>query len=435
MNTLRQVVFNSLLEMATDEGINASGRHEVYGCIFGRDSAITILKILKASASKKAFSFEEREQLRQICKRSLLTLVTLQGQTVNIESGEEPGKFIHEYRKENFERLLNLEKPWYVYPDGVLRNYDSIDATPLALIALYRYWRVTKDSDFLIHVIGAVEKGLQWLMTYADKDKDFLIEYTLPKERKSGGLRVQSWTDSHESLLTIEGQMPPYPIAPVEVQGYAWLALRVWAGFYKSKSSNYLQNKKFAKRLSRFAKRMKYRFNKTFLFKDHGFIFPAQVLDGNKKQIRTITGNPLLLLWSSYKKKGGTIESILDTKYIPDLVKRSFMEDMFDQDAGIRTMSKSSPTFDASQNAYHTGSYWPKLNGMAHEGLHRWGFDEESELLKHATIKPITYFGSPIELYIKTEAGEYVEYRSPNGQVSCRQQAWTAAAVLDLLTL
>lgn len=437
MNTqeLRQLVFNSLLEMATEEGINASGRHEVYGCIFGRDSAITIVKTLKAYANKKAFSSEERRTLLDMCRRALLTLVSLQGSEVNIESGEEPGKFIHEYRKDNYERLLLQENPWYIYPDGVLRNYDSIDSTPLALIALYRYWRITKDPDFLIQVIPAVEKGLNWLMTYADKDKDFLVEYELSKDRKAGGLPVQSWTDSDESLLNADREMPPYPIAPVEVQGYVWLALRLWAGFYKSKSSNYLRNKKFSKRLSRFAKRMKDRFNKTFMFKDHGFYFPAQALDGNKKKIKTITGNPLLLLWASYKKKGGKIESILDDKYIDQLVQRSFMDDMFDDGAGIRTMSKKSPTFDPTQNSYHCGSYWPKLNGMAHEGLRRWGYDTKSELLKHATIKPIIYFGSPIELYIKTEEGEYLEYRNPQGQVSCRQQAWSAATALDLLTL
>lgn len=437
MNTqeLRQLVYNSLLELATEEGINASGRNEVYGCIFGRDSAITIVKILKASANKNVFSPEERKILLQICKRTLLTLVSLQGRQINIESGEEPGKFIHEYRKDNYERLTSQENPWYVYPDGILRNYDSIDSTPLTLIALYRYWRRTKDSDFLIHVISSVEKGLEWIMTYADKDKDFLIEYELSKERKAGGLPVQSWTDSHESLLTDENEMPPYPIAAVEVQGYAWLALRLWAGFYKSKSSNYLRNKKFSRKLSRFAKRMKQRFNKAFMFKDHGFYFPAQALDGNKKKIKTITGNPLLLLWASYKKTGGKIECILENKYIDQLVSRSFLDDMFDHDAGIRTMSKNAATFDPSQNAYHTGSFWPKLNGMAHEGLHRWGYDKESELLKHATIKPILYFGSPIELYIKTEDGKYLEFRNSHGQVSCRHQAWSAATALDLLTL
>ena len=180
---------------------------------------------------------------------------------------------------------------------------------------------------------------------------------------------------------------------------------------------------------------MKLRFNKAFLFKDHGYYFPVQALDGNKRQIRTITGNPLLLLWASYKKKGGKLEAILDDKYITHMVNRSFMDDMFDEDAGIRTMSAKSTTFDPTQNSYHNGSYWPKLNGMAHEGLHRWKYNTEAERLKHATIKPIAYFGSPIELYIKTEDGNYLEYRNPQGQVSCREQAWSAAAALDLLTL
>src|SRR5260221_86532 len=96
MNTqeLRNIIFTSLLEMATDEGINASGRSEVYGCLFGRDSAITILKILKASANKKAFSEEERNMLHAICKKTLLTHIKLQGKDINIESGEEPGKFM-----------------------------------------------------------------------------------------------------------------------------------------------------------------------------------------------------------------------------------------------------------------------------------------------------------------------------------------------------
>ena len=44
ITTLRNLSYNSLLELATDEGINASGKQDVYSCIFGRDSAITILK-------------------------------------------------------------------------------------------------------------------------------------------------------------------------------------------------------------------------------------------------------------------------------------------------------------------------------------------------------------------------------------------------------
>lgn len=427
---LRSRIYSDLLDLATDDGINASGRDEIYGCIFGRDSAITILKILKVTAQEQAASYYNVTDLQQMCRRALLKLVTLQGTKTVFESGEEPGKFIHEYRKEKYEHLLKWEKPWYVYPDGILRNYDSLDSTPLALIAIYRYWEQTRDDAFLLSVLSSVEAGLNWIITYADRDKDQLVEYELPSDRPYGGLPVQSWTDSPESIKRADGTMPIYPIAPVEVQGYTWLALKLWSDFYQN-DQNYGNSHKFGIKLAKQAKAMKEKFNELFLFETEGHIFPAQALDGAKNQLRTVTGNPLLLLWATYTK-GDQKEVILDDKYIDSLVKRSFMPDLFDADAGIRTMSSTSPTFDSSDNSYHNGSFWPKLNGMSHEGLRNWGYDEEAALLKIATLKPIVYFNSPIELYMKDGNG-YKEYKG-GGQAGCRVQAWSAAASLDLLT-
>lgn len=421
----RTNIYNILLELATEEGINASGKDEVFGCIFGRDSAITILKLLKVIERDGAKNIYNVSRLENIIKKSLLTLVTLQGKENNPESGEQPGKFIHEYRKDNYERLIKREKPWYIYPDGKLRNYDSLDSTPLGLIAIYKYWGQSGDGQFLKQVLPAVEKGLNWIINFADLDKDSLVEYELARERVHGGLPVQSWTDSAESLKTEDGFFPLYPIAPVEVQGYAWLALKLWADFYKG-----LQ---FETLLSQKAESLKKRFNKTFLFENEGYVFPVQALDGEKNQIRTITGNPLLLLWATYSNEKNK-ETILDKKYIDDLVKRAFKNDLFDSSAGIRTMSTTSHTYNNTETSYHNGSFWPKLNGMSHEGLMNWEYNEHAELLKAASLAPVFYFKTPIELYLKSDAG-YLLYRSSRtGQTSCLKQAWSAASVLDLLT-
>lgn len=431
---LRKQIYNSILELATEEGINASGKDGVYGCIFGRDSAVTILKILKVCASDNQMTSEEKAKLLSICRRSLQTLISLQGKETNIESGEEPGKFIHEYRPDNYERLLALDtKPWYVYPDGVLKNYDSIDSTPLCLIAIYRYWAITGDDEFLFSALNAVEAGLNWIVSYGDKDKDFLLEYELPEQRCHGGLVVQSWTDSSESMLNAKGEFPPYPIAPVEVQGYAWLALVRWANFYENKGIQFARTKTFGRKLRLQAKQLKKQFNKFFIFKDGERYYAAQALDGNKNQIKTITGNPLLLFWAAFKRKG-RVETIVNQCFVSDIATRAMEQDMFDPDAGIRTMSTKSSTYMSGQDSYHNGSFWPKLNGMSHEGLQNIGFHKEAEMLRAATLKPIEYFGTPIELYIRTENGEYLLYRNADGQESCRMQAWTAAAALDLLT-
>jgi glycogen debranching enzyme len=430
---LRQTIYSTILDFATAEGINASGKEEIYGCIFGRDSAITILKILKATRSN-SLTQEEKTSLLAMCRRALLTLCELQGTKSTPESGEEPGKFIHEFRRDKYDHLLALSTPWYVYPDGILRNYDSLDSTPLALIAIYKYYEQTKDIQFLLQVLPAVEKGLNWMITYGDSDKDGLMEYELKKERTFGGLPVQSWTDSHESVQQIDGQMPLYPIAPVEVQGYAWLSLKLWSDFYRDGDLTYSHTQSFAHHLESFADTMKKRFNEAFIFQDGDHVFLSQALDGNKNQIKTITGNPLLVFWASYIKDGKT-ESILEDKYVADIINRSFQEDMFDPEAGIRTMSTLAQTFNPKEDSYHNGSFWPKLNGMAHEGLVNMGYGDHAKRLYDATLKPIVYFGSPIELYIKTAPGEYAEFKSPTGQVSCRKQAWSAAVILDLLTL
>lgn len=166
------ILCSHLSDLTTEVGINASGKDEVYGCLFGRDSALTILQILQAVKNNSAISEHNVAELLKISEKTLLTLIDLQGQSVNLESGEEPGKFIHEYRTEKYERLLSLPKPWYVYPDGVLRNYDSVDSTPLILLAIYRYYEFTNNDQFLLKVLPAVEKGLNWIVTYGDRDKD-----------------------------------------------------------------------------------------------------------------------------------------------------------------------------------------------------------------------------------------------------------------------
>lgn len=414
----RDHIYQNLLGLATEEGINASGKDEIYGCIFGRDSAHTILKIIRIHQKHPL------PELMHIAKKALLNLCVLQGKTTNIESGEEPGKFIHEFRKDRHEHLTSLfEMPWYLDPDGCMRNYDSLDATPLVLIALYKYWQASQDNEFLVQVMPHVEMGLNWIITFGDRDKDGLLDYTFHNERKYGGLSVQSWTDSQESLRQADGLFPKYPISPVEVQGYAWLALRLWSNFYRERSLS------FAGKLQRQSELIKKMFNHLFIFKESGYYFAGQAIDGDKNLIKTITGNPLISLWAADESG-----CIIEDQYIGSMVKRLFMPDLFDHHAGVRTMSVLSPTYNANADSYHNGSYWPILNGLIHEGLENFGFFKKARILKEASLAPLYHFQSPVELYLKDEAGNYSEYRSSAGQTGCRVQAWSAASALDWLT-
>ncbi len=416
---LKRVMYDTLANLAHEEGINASGREEAFGCIFGRDTAITILKILKIH------ELRADPYLLEISRRALINLVALQGKESNTESGEEPGKFVHEFRREHYEHLRTAEPPWFLYPDNTLKNYDSLDSTPLALLALYAYWEATEEEEFLNKVSPGVRAGLNWMLEKGDMDGDSLLEFSLPAGRIHGGLNIQSWTDSHESFLRPDGTLPKYPIAPVEVQGAAWLAFKVWGKFWKEK------DKKFSTRLLKKADRLKEAFNSKFLFKDRGLYYAAQGLDGDKQQIKTITANPLLGLWAA-EGRSTAAEAIIDSFYIKDMITRAFQEDLFDSEAGLRTMSTASPTYNPGEDSYHNGSFWPMLNGLIFEGLLNFGFVEEAAYLKEAALKPIHFFRTPIELYQKNKNG-YLEYRSPSGQKGCREQAWTAASVLHMV--
>src|SRR3989344_8675852 len=128
LKSLRELAYESLLQLETPLGINASGQGDRYAAFFGRDSAITCLKLLRVHKKNPDDIF------LRIIRHTIQTAIRFQGKTINLKSGEKPGKIIHEYREKDYYQLTSKTKPWYLYPDKTLRNYDSVDATPLFLI-------------------------------------------------------------------------------------------------------------------------------------------------------------------------------------------------------------------------------------------------------------------------------------------------------------
>jgi glycogen debranching enzyme len=406
----------TIKELETDRGILASGKEELFGCIFGRDSLITSLSLL--AAYKKTGDAYFLNLVRKI----LVNLSELQGKEVNIESGEEPGKCIHEYRPNDHEHLTKLaEHPWYVYPDGTMRNYDTVDATPLLLTAFYEYYRLSNDSLFIQQVMPNIEAALDWLLSYADTNKDGFIDYWFHPDRTFGGLKTQSWMDSSESLFHEEGQTVAYPIAPVEVQSYAYVALKAWAYYFKEGEP--LR----ALMLEKKAGELKKLFNEKFIIGDGADFALAFALDGEGKQLTASRSSMGHCLWASWEDERGERESILETKYIPLLVDRLMQPDLFESKAGMRTLSSHSKHFDPY--SYHNGSIWPHDTSIIMAGMETFGFNKEAAELRLAFFSAYTHFQTPIELFVFAE-GEYKEYLSSGGQAACKKQAWSAASLV-----
>ncbi|MDB5195265.1 MAG: Amylo-alpha6-glucosidase [Parcubacteria group bacterium] len=397
-DALRTLGRATIEELETARGILASGKEEIYGCIFGRDSLITALKLLSA---------HERTPdpyLLALVKKILMSLVELQGTTVNIESGEEPGKIIHEYREDNHAHLTQHHaRPWYVYPDGTMRIYDSVDSTPLFLIAVARYWTLSADEDFKERIAPNIEAALSWVRGSIKADARGFLTYRVHPERTHGGLATQSWMDSSESVFHEDGSPTPYPIAPVEAQAYAYLALKLWS-------------------IESEAVELKERFNRHFVTEAPEFGI-AFALDGDGARLTSLRSSVGHILWAAHET-----DSILEKKHIPKLVNLLMSPELFEPNAGIRTLSKRSSKYDP--NSYHNGSIWPHDTAIVAEGLRRFGYTLEAQALGEALHHSWDHFKTPIELFVYTTEEGFAEYVSETGQRACMKQAWSAASML-----
>jgi glycogen debranching enzyme len=417
---LWDIGWKSLLELETPEGILASGRNEVYGCIFGRDSLISSLGFVAIYERTRDPYF------LALTEKILRTLGTLQGRERQIESGEEPGKIIHEFRPDNHAHLtMHLESPWYQYPSGEMRNYDSVDSTPLFLMAAHAYLRAGGKPEFILELLPNVRAALLWLLGAADHNNDGFIDYRFPPERQFGGLKVQSWMDSSESLFyehALDGaERPPYPIAPVEVQAYAWSALRAWAEYFSDTGLSE-EDQAFGRALALKARELKSKFNEAFVLKTPvrgRFSGLAYAIDGEGNPLVSARSSMGHVLWAAYKG-----ESILEAGYIDGLRRRMLLRDLFVPKAGIRTLSSHSVHFDPL--SYHNGSIWPHDTAMLALGLENFGYQEDAERVREALLNAYSHFKTPIELFGYSRG--FREYKA-----ACRTQAWSAAALLSIL--
>src|SRR3990167_3789098 len=342
LKSLNELAYKTILDLETPLGINASAHQDRYAAFFGRDSMITCLKLLRVHKKNP------NDVFLRIVRHTIQTAIRFQGKSINLKSGEKPGKIIHEYREKDYYHLTSKTRPWYLYPDKTLRNYDSVDATPLFLILTAEFYNLTADTQFLKGILPSVETALEYLQKFSPKGGNRLfLEYQLHRPKPYGGLSNQCWMDSVDSIL-IYGEPPKEPIALVEVQGYYWKALKLWSDIFQKIDADR------AKICKRRALKLKEEFNHLFLMRNENHFYFSYAIFANMAQILEVRSNPGPCLWATVQKEGKGLESIIDNQYIPGMVKRLMRPDLFDPKAGIRTLSRESKFFDPC--SYHNGS-------------------------------------------------------------------------------
>jgi glycogen debranching enzyme len=353
--------------------------------LFGRDSILTAWMTLPFDGSLAA--------------GVLTSLADLQGREDDPASEEQPGRILHELRRHGGNGAFSSRS----------RYYGTVDATPLFVGLAAEAWRWRAiDHDALRDLAPAIGRAVDWVIGPGDSDGDGFLDY---RRRHEHGLANQGWKDSWDGINRADGTLPEAPLALVEVQGYAYAALRGAATLAEVVDLGH-----HADDLRRRAEALKDRFNEAF-WDPRGYFLLG--LDANGRPIDSLTTNPGHALWSG----------IAD-----DDKARRYVERLVDPDLwtgwGLRTLARSMGAYDPL--SYHNGSVWPHDTALCIAGAARYGHWDAVDLLVDGALEATRHFGGrPPELFAgvaRDDVAMPVAYPS-----SCSPQAWASASVLMLV--
>jgi glycogen debranching enzyme len=355
--------------------------------VFGRDTILTSLQTLVFGP--------------ELARSALYALAAIQADADDPSIDSEPGKIVHELRRG---RTAEVWFPAY---------YGTLDATPLYLVLLSEVWRWTDDAALVEELKGPALRALEWIDRFGDSDGDGFLEY---ERRTPRGLENQSWKDSGDSQRFRDGRFAAAPIAPAEVQGYAYDARRRLAEIARA----VWRDPGLADRLEAEAADLQRRFDEAFWIDERGGYY-ALALDREKRRVDALCSNMGHLLWSGIVPEE-RVQAVVD----------QLMGNGLWSGWGIRTMS----TGDAAYNpiSYHNGTVWPHDTSLAAWGLARNGHWEEARRIVRTLLEAARPFGWSLPEvfagFARSETPFPIAYPT-----AARPQAWAAGAPVLCLQL
>jgi glycogen debranching enzyme len=337
-----------------------------------------------------------------LARGTLRTLAARQGTRTDVATAEQPGKILHELRRQDFAIGEGVTLPPLYY--------GTIDATPLWVCLLHDAWRWGMPDEQVEQLLPAMEAALGWMVHHGDADGDGFLEYV---DESGHGLANQGWKDSGDSVQWRDGRLARGTIALAEVQGYAHEAAVGGAALLDAFGLP------GADRWREYAAGLAERFRARFWAQDEDGPYPGIALDGEKNLVDSVTSNMGHLL--------GT--GILDPQEEAAVARRLVQPDLC-SGRGLRTMSTTSAGYWPLR--YHGGAVWPHDTAIAVAGLARTGHDDAAAILADGLLTASVDLGWRLpELWsgdCLDDAPRTVPYPA-----ACRPQAWSAASVVTVL--
>jgi len=343
----------------------------------------------------------------ELAASTLRVLAGLQGESHDDDTAEEPGKIMHELRRQT----LVIDGDTSLPP----LYYGTVDATALWVCLLHDAWRWGLNPEEVRALLPSLRRALAWMRDHGDADGDGLLEYV---DRSGHGLANQGWKDSGDSVQWRDGTLADGPIALCEVQAYAYEAATHAADLLDHFGDD------GASEWRNWAATLRRRFHEEFWITDPELTgelgpYPAIALDASKRRVDTVTSNIGHLL--------GT--GLLDADQSA-LIARRLAHPTMSSGYGLRTMASDSGGYWPL--SYHGGAVWTHDTAIAILGLRREGHDDEATALISGLLAAAEGFDYRMpELHSGDSASDSatpVPYPA-----ACRPQAWSAASAVAVL--
>jgi glycogen debranching enzyme len=372
-----------------------------YLTLFGRDSLWAARMLLPLGTT--------------LAMGTLRALGARQGQRSDPRTGEEPGKILHEVRREG---------PALAGDDGASRAahrgtwlppvyYGTVDATALWTCLLHEAWKWGAPEAEVKELLPVLQGCLRWVRGALERGRGF-VTYV---DESGQGLSNQGWKDSFDGVQFRDGRLARAPLALCEVQGYAYQALTAGAellGHFGLPE---------AEDLSELASGLAERFRARFWVEDSDGAFPAIALEAD--------GTPVDSPSSNIGHLPGT--GILNEEEC-ELVARRLGSPELDCGYGLRTLSSACRGFNPL--SYHLGSVWAHDTAIAISGLAQ-AAGPAAQATAASLIDGLLGAAEGFAYRLPELYGGHT--RSPRARAplpyppACRPQAWAAASSVAVL--
>jgi glycogen debranching enzyme len=405
---LRRSGLDALDRLRSEHGFDASDAESgLYPALYGRDSLWVLL--LLAGAQDLVADGDVRELLETTGPVAMHALASLQGDQVDDRIEEQPGRIPHEYHPTGAsEHAADMGLPLVAG-----RSYGGFDETFLFVLAYDALAQALPQSGVAEDLWPNVERALRWIRDDADPDGDALFEYV---RRNPANLLNEAWKDSFDAATHTGFDVPPQPLAWIDVQAYGWLAMAVAARWHRDRG-DVAGSRAWQAKVTATAVAIEHH----FWLGDDGY---AIAVDGTKRPVRMVSSNPGHALWAG----------VVPDEHVAPLVARMTQADLLSP-FGLRTLSARSPYY--APFAYHRGAVWPFDNAVFALGLVRHGFHERAVGLARAVAEGLRLAGSPVECYAVLDGEHFVAEPSAPARVCWRHwpvrnrvQAFSAAALV-----